>query len=56
MQSTQYEQLSFDERLSFLVEKEYLKRKTRRLATALRRAKLKQRASVEDIDFETARR
>jgi len=55
MQSTQYQELSFEERISFLVEKEYLLRQNRKLERNLRNAKLRQHCLVEDIDFNTVR-
>lgn len=43
--------LSFDERLGLLVDREATERDNRRLASRLRRAKLRQTATVEDIDY-----
>jgi DNA replication protein DnaC len=43
--------LSFEERLAMLVDAQWLWRENRSLASRLRRAKLKQKASVEDINF-----
>lgn len=43
--------LSFEERLGLLVERETAVRETRRLQTRLRKAKLRQNACIEDIDF-----
>jgi DNA replication protein DnaC len=54
-QSTNYLGLSFEERLSFLVDREFLRRQERRLAQSLKDAQLKQRCSIEDIDFESPR-
>src|SRR6266404_5938944 len=46
----------FDERLGLLVEAEWLARENRRLATALREAKLRlSQACVEDIDYAARR-
>src|SRR5207249_7754868 len=46
----------FDERLGLLVEAEWLARENRRLATALREAKLRlNQACVEDIDYAARR-
>jgi DNA replication protein DnaC len=46
----------FDERLGLLVETEWLARENRRLATALREAKLRlSQACVEDIDYAARR-
>ena len=47
--------LSFEERLGLLVDREITERHDRRLKTRLRQAKLKQNASIEDIDFRQAR-
>jgi DNA replication protein DnaC len=43
--------LSFEDRLTLLVDREMTERENRRLKTRLRKAKLKQNACVEDIDF-----
>lgn len=43
--------LSFDERLELLVDREVSDRENRRLATRLRSAHLRETASFEDIDF-----
>ncbi len=43
--------LSFDERLALLVEREVLHRENRRLARLLKVAKLRVHACVEDIDY-----
>ena len=49
------EQLSFLERLALLLDREITERDNRRLATRLRFAKLKQPATLEDLDFHTPR-
>ena len=49
------ERLSFLERLGLLVDREISERDRRRLATRLRFAKLKQSASLEDLDLKTPR-
>lgn len=46
-----YAEMSFEERLGLLVDREALERTNRRLDYRLRRAKLRQAASVEDLDF-----
>jgi len=56
MECPNYQDLPFEERLSFLVDKEFLSRENRRLARNLREAQLKQQASIEDIDFDTPRK
>jgi DNA replication protein DnaC len=47
--------LSFEERLGLLVDREMTEREDRRLTTRLRQAKLKQNACIEDIDFKQSR-
>lgn len=48
-------QLSFEERLGLLVERESVVRESRRLQTRLRKAKLRQNGCIEDIDFKHPR-
>src|SRR6266853_87283 len=55
LEQSQYLSLSFDERLGLLVDREVEARDSRRLALRLKAAKLRQEASVEDIDFRTPR-
>ncbi len=43
--------LSFDERFGMLVDAEYTDRENRRMTTRLKRAKLRQAATMEDIDY-----
>ena len=45
------EQMSFEERLGLLIDREASVRETRRLKTRLKKAKLRQNACIEDIDF-----
>lgn len=47
--------LSFEERLGLLVDREVADRETRRLTTRLKKAKLKQPALLEDIDYQQPR-
>ena len=47
--------LSFEERLGLLIDREVTEREDRRLQTRLRQAKLKQNACIEDIDFKQPR-
>jgi len=47
--------LSFEERLGLLVDREATEREDRRVQTRLRQAKLKQNACIEDIDFKQPR-
>jgi DNA replication protein DnaC len=51
MQMSDIDSLSFEERLGLLVDRELTERENRRLKTRLRKAKLRQNASVEDIDY-----
>lgn len=55
MQHAQIDSLSFDERLQLLLERELTHRNNRRLQQKLKHAKLKQSASIENVDFKTAR-
>jgi len=47
--------LTFDERFGLLVDREASERENRRLTNRLRRARLRQSASIEDIDYSAAR-
>jgi DNA replication protein DnaC len=49
------EEMSFEERLGLLVEREAVTRESRKLQTRLRKAKLRQNACIEDIDFKQPR-
>ena len=49
--STEIEALSFEERLGLLVDREATYRDNRRMSSRLRRAKLRQSAALEDVDF-----
>jgi DNA replication protein DnaC len=55
LESNQYRNLSFDERLGLLVDCEAETRDSRRLALRLKAAKLRQEGTVEDLDFRTPR-
>jgi len=55
LEQSQYHQLSFEERLGLLVDREVAVRDNRRLATRLKAARLRQPASVEDLDFRAPR-
>jgi len=48
--------LSFEERLGFLVDREATLRASRRLTTRLRKAKLREQAAIEDIDWRAKRK
>ncbi len=54
-QAPQYRELSFEDRLGLLVDREVDWRDSRRLATRLKAAKLRHQATVEDIDFQKPR-
>jgi DNA replication protein DnaC len=49
------QELSFEERLTLLLEREALHRENRRLSRLLQLAQLKERAVVEDIDYRSRR-
>ena len=46
-----YEKLSFEERVSMLVDTEHADREARRLTRRLQQAKLREKACIEDIDY-----
>ena len=47
--------LSFEERLGLLVDREVLEQENRQMASRLKQARLRQNASFEDIDWRTSR-
>lgn len=51
MQMEGVDDMPFEERLGLLLDREQAVRETRRMKTRLRKAKLRQQGSVEDIDF-----
>ncbi len=51
MKMPDIEKLSFDERFGLLIDREMFDRQNRRFKTRLRKAKLRQHACLEDIDF-----
>lgn len=55
VEGTSYQTLSFEERLAFLVDKEYSRKEERKLHKLLKHASLKQSGTIEDIDFSSAR-
>jgi DNA replication protein DnaC len=55
LEQSQYLELSFEERLGLLVDREAETREDRRLQLRLRAAKLRQNVSVEEIDFRAPR-
>ncbi len=56
MQTPDIASLCFDERLGLLVDREQTERDNRRLKTRLTQAKLKQEASMEDINYGAKRK
>jgi DNA replication protein DnaC len=55
LQTADVASLSFEERLGLMVDREQTERDNRRLKTRLTKAKLRQQASMEDIDYSGAR-
>jgi DNA replication protein DnaC len=55
-ENPKYQQLSFDDRLGFLVDTEHTRRQNLRLKRRLSEAKLKQASTVENVDFVTQRK
>jgi hypothetical protein len=55
LEQSQYLSLSFEERFGLLVDREAEARDSRRLALRLKAAKLRQEATVEDLDFRSQR-
>ena len=53
--SSEYEHLSFEERLGLLVDRETIERENRQLKTRLRQAKLSTKACMADIDYRQSR-
>lgn len=51
MEMAEIDSLSFEERLGLLIDREMTDRENRRLTTRLRKAKLRQNAAIEDIDY-----
>ena len=56
MQMPDIDKLGFEERLGLLLDREITVREDRRLKTRLRKAKLRQHACVEDVDFRHPRK
>ena len=55
LSSAECNALTFEERLGLLVDRELTERNNRRLKTRLQRAKLRQQACMEDIDYHQTR-
>jgi DNA replication protein DnaC len=54
-QSTQYSDLSFEERLSLLVENEYTRRQNAKIKNMIKAARLPNSATLEELDFTVPR-
>lgn len=55
LSSMEDKDLTFEERLGFMVDREYTERENRRMQSRLRQAKLRQQACMEDIDYRHSR-
>ncbi len=55
MSSKDHEELAFEERLGLLIDREFTEQENRRLTFRLKTAKLRQEASMEDIDYRQKR-
>jgi DNA replication protein DnaC len=55
MQMTDIGSLTFEDRLGLLIDREMTERDNRRLAARLKKAKLRQNASLEDVDLRYSR-
>jgi len=55
METPDIGELSFEERLGLMVDREINERDSRKLAVRLRKAKFRERASMEDIDYKAKR-
>jgi len=55
LETTDAQQLSFEERFGLLVDQQFLWRENRALEYRLRAAKLKQKATIEDINYQHPR-
>ncbi len=53
--SSQYGELSFEERVGLLIDTEWTSREQRKLTRRLKAARLRYQASLEDVDFKTPR-
>ncbi len=54
-QSRDYDDLSFEERIGLLIDRELTEQENRRLTSRLKSARLRQQASMEDIDYRQKR-
>ena len=51
LEQTDRDELAFEERFGMMVDREHTERQERRLKYRLNKAKLREEASVEDIDY-----
>jgi len=54
-ESSEYADLSFDEKLGLMVDREITEQENKRLNTRLRKAKLRHQACIENLDYRTHR-
>jgi len=55
LSSTQYDELSFEDRLGLLIDREMTQRENKRISLRLRQAKLSGKATMADIQYSRAR-
>jgi DNA replication protein DnaC len=55
LKNTDFQKLSFDERVAMLIDREHSDREARKLSRRLQQARLRERACIEDIDYRHAR-
>ncbi len=55
LESSHYDALGFDDRFALLLDRQEAEQETRRLQARLKKAKLRQSACVEDIDYRKSR-
>ncbi|MBU0709875.1 MAG: IS21-like element helper ATPase IstB [Candidatus Omnitrophica bacterium] len=54
-ESSDYAELSFEERFGLMIDRELTEQENKRLSSRLRRAKLRQQACMENIDYRVSR-
>lgn len=54
-QRSTYADMDFEQRLEFLVEAEFLRRKNNRINTAIKNARISAQACIENLDYRTTR-
>jgi len=55
LENSEYQKLQFDERLGFLVDREWTYRQEKRLTARIRKARFRERASMESLDISEKR-